>query len=190
MKGDASGRRSAPGGPDDAELLARGDADSFAEFYGRHARRLAGWLMRATGDAEAAADLTAETFAAALASRKRYRPGRASPATWLYGIAAHKLADWQRRGYAEDRARRRLRMERISLTEDDVRELEYLAGEVTAVDLLEELPRDQRAALRARLVDERPYGEIAGAEGVSETVIRQRVSRGLAGLRRRMRGEA
>ena len=174
----------------DAELLARGDADSFAEFYGRHARRLAGWLMRATGDAEAAADLTAETFAAALAARKRYRPDRASPATWLYGIAAHKLADWQRRGYAEDRARRRLRMERIELSEDDVRELEYLAGEVTAVEALEDLPRDQRAALRARLVDERAYGEIAGAEGVSEAVIRQRVSRGLAGLRRRMRGDA
>ncbi|HEV3376843.1 MAG TPA: sigma factor [Thermoleophilaceae bacterium] len=71
MKGDATGRRSAPAGPEDADLLARGDADSFARFYGRHARRLAGWLMRATGDAEAAADLTAETFAAALAARKR-----------------------------------------------------------------------------------------------------------------------
>ena len=80
-------------------------------------------------------------------------------------------------------------MERIELTEDDVRELEYLAGEVMAVDLMEDLPRDQRAALRARLVDERAYGEIAGAEGVSEAAIRQRVSRGLAGLRRRMRGD-
>jgi RNA polymerase sigma factor (sigma-70 family) len=173
----------------DADLLARGDADSFAEFYSRHARRLAGWLMRATGDAEAAADLTAETFAAALAGRKRYRADRAAPATWLYGIAANKLNDWRRRGYAEDRARRRMRMERIELTEDDVRELEYLGGEVTAVDLLEELPREQRSALRARLVDERAYGDIAGAEGVSEAAIRQRVSRGLAGIRRRMRGD-
>jgi RNA polymerase sigma factor (sigma-70 family) len=178
------------GSTDDADLLARGDADSFAEFYRRHARRLAGWLMRATGDAEAAADLTAETFAAALAARKRYRPDRGAPATWLYGIAVHKLNDWRRRGYAEDRARRRMRMERIELTEDDVRELEYLAGEVTAVGLLDELPRDQRFALRARVVDDRPYGEIAGTEGVSEAVIRQRVSRGLAGLRRRMRGDA
>jgi RNA polymerase sigma factor (sigma-70 family) len=178
------------GGTDDADLLARGDADSFAEFYGRHVRRLAGWLMRATGDAEAAADLTAETFAAALAGRKRYRPDRATPATWLYGIAAHKLNDWRRRGYAEDRARRRMRMERIELTEDDVRELEYLGGEVKAVDLLEELPTEQRSAVRARLVDGLPYGEIAVAQGVSEAAIRQRVSRGLAGLRRRMRGDA
>jgi RNA polymerase sigma factor (sigma-70 family) len=172
----------------DAELLAEGGADSFAEFYRRHARRLAGWLMRATGDAEAAADLTAETFAAALAARRRYRPDKAAPATWLYGIAAHKLADWRRRGYAEDRVRRRLGIEPIPLTEDDVRELEYLGGEVTVVDLLEDLPPEQRGALRARLVDELGYEEIALAEGVSEAAVRQRVSRGLAGLRRRIGG--
>ena len=169
----------------DADLLAEGGSDSFAEFYRRHARRLAGWLMRVTRDAELAADLTAETFAAALAARGSYRPDRGAPATWLYGIAAHKLNDWRRRGYAEDRARRRLRMERIPLSDADIREFESLAEEVTVVDLLEELPSDQRGALRARLLEERDYGEIATAEGVSEAAIRQRVSRGLASLRRR-----
>jgi RNA polymerase sigma-70 factor (ECF subfamily) len=188
MTQSATGR--AAGVVGDAELLARGDADSFAEFYGRHARRLAGYLMRATGNAEVAADLTAETFAAALAGRRRYRPERAAPATWLYGIAAHKLSDWRRHGYAEDRARRRMRIERIALSEDDVRELEYLAAEVTVVELLDELPKEQRAALQARLIEERGYDEIAGAEGVSQAAIRQRVSRGLAGLRRRLGDDA
>ena len=173
----------------DTELLAGVDADTFAEFYRRHARRIAGYLMRATRSPEAAADLTAETFAAALSARGRYRPERAAPRTWLYGIALHKLNDWQRRGYAEDRARRRLGMERITLGDDDVRELERLGGEVTVVELLDELPREQRSALRARLLDDRDYGEIASAEGVSEAAIRQRVSRGLAGLRRRIGGE-
>jgi RNA polymerase sigma-70 factor (ECF subfamily) len=173
----------------DAELLRRRDVDSFAEFYRRHARGLAGWLMRVTGDAEAAADLTAETFAAALVARDRYRPERAEPRTWLYGIAAHKLSDWRRKGRAEDGARRRLRMERLELSEDDVREFERLAGDVSAMELLDELPGDQRAAVRARLVDGRGYAEIAGAEGVSEAAVRQRVSRGLAGLRRRIGGE-
>ena len=53
-----------------------------------HARRIAGYLMRATGDAEVAADLTAETFAAALLARDRYRSEMGTPATWLYAIAA------------------------------------------------------------------------------------------------------
>jgi RNA polymerase sigma factor (sigma-70 family) len=158
------------------------------ELYRRHARRLAGYLMRATGDAEVAADLTAETFAAALVSRDRYRVELGAPSTWLYGIAAHKLGDWRRRGYAEDRARRRLRIERPPLSDDDVAELARLADEVTVVELLDELPSEQRNAVRAHLLDERPYDEIALAEGVSEAAIRKRVSRGLAGLRQRVGG--
>jgi RNA polymerase sigma factor (sigma-70 family) len=172
--------------PTDGELLARGDAEAFAEFYRRHARRIASYLMRATGSAEAAADLTAETFAAALVSRRRYRPDRAEPLPWLYGIAAHKLNDWRRRGYAEDGARRRLGMERIELTEDDAREFERMADEATVVEMLDELPGEQRSALRARLLDERGYDEIASVEGVSEAAVRQRVSRGLATLRRKI----
>src|SRR5918999_157322 len=75
------------------------------ELYRDHARRLAGYLMRATRDAEVAADLTAETFAAALVSRERSRRELGAPTTWLYAIAANKLRDWRRRGYAEDCAR-------------------------------------------------------------------------------------
>src|SRR5688500_20064943 len=130
-------------------------------LYRDHARRLAGYLMRATKNPEVAADLTAETFAAALVARDRYRAELGAPQTWLYGIAAHKLNDWRRRGYAEDRARRRLGIEQIALGVDDVRELERLGSEATLMEHLEELPREQRAALRARLVDEQDYGEIA-----------------------------
>ena len=159
------------------------------ELYRSHARRIAGYLMRATGDAEVAADLTAETFAAALVSRDRYRAEMGAPTTWLYAIAANKLKDWRRRGHAEDRARRRLRIERPPLSEADVAEFNRLADEVTADALLEELPVDQRSALQARVLDERAYGEIAVAEGVSEAAVRQRVSRGLSSLRQRIGGK-
>jgi RNA polymerase sigma factor (sigma-70 family) len=159
------------------------------ELYRVHARRIAGYLMRATGDAEVAADLTAETFAAALLSRDRYRADMGAPTTWLYAIAANKLKDWRRRGYAEDRARRRLRIERPALSEADVAEFSRLADEVSADALLDQLPDDQRSALRARVLDERAYGEIAVAEGVSEAAVRQRVSRGLSSLRQRIGGK-
>jgi RNA polymerase sigma-70 factor (ECF subfamily) len=173
----------------DAELLADGGADSFAEFYRRHARRVAGYLMRSTGDAEVAADLTAETFAAALIARRRYEPGRGEPGSWLLGIATHKLNDWRRRGYAEDRATRRLRMERIEPSADDRREFERLGAEVSLVDMIDELPAEQSTALRARFVHGLSYAEIAGAQRVTVGAIRQRVSRGLARLRRQMEGE-
>ena len=173
----------------DAELLCASDVRSFELFYRRYFEVILGFFARRTRDPEMAADLTAETFAAALNSCDRYRAELGAPSTWLYGIAAHKLGDWRRRGYAEDRARRRLGIERPPLSEDDVAELARLAGEVTVVELLDELPSDQRTAVRARLLDERSYDEIALAEGVSEAAIRKRVSRGLAGLRQRVGGD-
>ena len=106
--------------PTDEELLTSGDPASFEEFYGRHVEAVLGFFARRTRDAELAADLTAETFAAALAGRRRYRPSAGAGGAWLYGIAMKKLADAQRRGFAERRARRRMGMERIELHEDDV----------------------------------------------------------------------
>jgi RNA polymerase sigma-70 factor (ECF subfamily) len=176
-----------PDRDDDALLLAAADdPEAFAQFYRRHVGGVIAYFRRRTLDAELAADLTAETFAAALIARSRYRPERGEPAGWLMGIASHKLNDWRRRGYAEDRARRRLRMERIELAGADVDELERLGNEVTVVELIDELPSEQSAAVRARVLQGRSYAEIAGSGHVSEAAIRQRVSRGLAGLRRRM----
>ncbi len=46
-------------------------------------------------------------------------------------------------------------------------------------------PVDQREAVLARIVDERSYEELARTLQTSQSVIRQRVSRGLAALRQR-----
>lgn len=166
----------------DEELLRSDDAEAFGAFYRRHARPLAGWFARRTRDADAAADLTAETFAAALVARRRFRPGRAPARAWLYGIAGHKLADWQRSGYAEARARNRLGMERIELTDDDRREIGALDDVV--IDMVEELPAPQRDAITEHVIGDRGYAEIAKERGVSEVVVRKQVSRGLRSLRR------
>jgi DNA-directed RNA polymerase specialized sigma24 family protein len=48
------------------------------------------------------------------------------------------------------------------------------------------LPAAQRDAVRARIVDERDYGEIAMDLRCSEAVVRKRVSRGLAAMRERL----
>lgn len=52
--------------------------------------------------------------------------------------------------------------------------------------MLDGLPPEQRDAVRARVLDERGYPDIALAAETSESVIRKRVSRGLAGLRERL----
>ena len=171
----------------DEQLLAAAsrEPEAFAAFYRRHARPLAGYFQRRTRDAELAADLTAETFAAALAGCGRFDAGRGPAVAWLYGIARHQLAGAQRRGRVDDRARRRLGMEPVLLDDEALARVEA-TGREDAAAVLEHLPPDQREAVRARVLDDRDYAEIALAARTSESVIRKRVSRGLAGLRARM----
>src|SRR3954464_7252645 len=94
---------------EDAALLraAVDDPAAFAQFYRRHVRGVIAFFHRRTGDAELAADLTAETFAAALEGCDRYAPERGARAAWLYGIAHRQLATLQSNGGVERRARRR-----------------------------------------------------------------------------------
>jgi RNA polymerase sigma-70 factor (ECF subfamily) len=170
---------------DDEDLLLSGSPEDFGRFYDRYVDMLLGYFARRVNDPEIAADLTAETFAAALAGRKRFRRAETPAVAWLFGIAQHKLTDYRRRGSAEDRMRRRLGMERVPLGEDD-RELIAMLGRDAAWQLIDELPPEQREAVRAHVLDDRPYAEIALGADTSEAVVRKRVSRGLGALRQRM----
>jgi len=172
--------------PSDAELLSATDTRSFELFYRRNFESLLGFFARRTRDPELAADLTAETFAAALTARRRYRPEMGRADSWLYSIAYHKLADAQRRGAAEDRARRRLGMERIELTDRDLARIEQLADDNRAQASIEALPPAQRDAIKAHIVRGRSYEDIAVSLNTSEAVVRKRVSRGLAAVRKKM----
>jgi RNA polymerase sigma factor (sigma-70 family) len=178
----------------DSDLLAatRAEPEAFAVFYRRHVGPLLAYFARRTRDAEVAADLTAETFAAALGGAHRHRPERGPAVAWLYGIARHQLAQAARRGAVEDRARRRLGMNPLTLTDEALERVEALAfADANATVLregLDALPPDQRDAVLARVLDEREYGDIATTARTSESVIRKRVSRGLAGLRQRLEG--
>ena len=106
---------------------------------------------------------------------------------WLYRIASRRLADYQRRGAVERKLQRALSMERPRLNGEDAAMIELLADDA-AVSLLAELPLDQRDAVAAYVVRDEGYAELAAAQHTSEAAVRQRVSRGLGTLRRRMGG--
>jgi RNA polymerase sigma-70 factor (ECF subfamily) len=170
----------------DDELLASHELGSFAVFYRAHVDELLGFFCRRTHDAELAADLTAETFAAALAGRRRYRPEAGHASAWLYGIASNQLAYAQRRAAAERRARRRLGMERLELLDSDIEHINALGESTNARAWVQRLAPDQRDAITEHVIHERDYEEIARAMHTSEAVVRKRVSRGLAAIRKRL----
>jgi RNA polymerase sigma factor (sigma-70 family) len=170
---------------DDDELLSLTTAhpEAFAAFYRRHERMVLGFFMRRTGEPELAADLAAETFAAALSNVRRFDPSRAPALAWLFGIARNKLRRAFEAGQVEDAARRKLGMPVIVLEDEALERIERLGGDERVVAWLERLPTDQAEAVRARIVDEEPYSLIAARIRCSESVVRQRVSRGLGRLR-------
>jgi RNA polymerase sigma-70 factor (ECF subfamily) len=177
-----------PRGWPDRELLAAvaaRDGAAFSVFYRRHLSAVIAYLLRQTGDPEMAADLAAEVFAAVLLSASRYRAAGTSALPWVIGIARHKLLMSLRRGRVEARARRRLGLEQVELDDLDLQRVERLgdAGAGRLEQLVGQLPERERAAVRAHVVDERSYREIASELVCSELVVRKRVSRGLARVR-------
>jgi RNA polymerase sigma factor (sigma-70 family) len=172
----------------DAQLLAgvaACDERAFSAFYRRHLATVVGWGVRRTGDPELAADLTAEVFAAVLVSAARYEPTQDSAAGWLLGIARNVLGHSLRRGQVDARARALIGASSLTVEEADLAVVLELADgrDGVADHLLAGLPDPERAAVRARVIEERGYGEIARSLGCSEMVVRKRVSRGLARLR-------
>jgi RNA polymerase sigma-70 factor (ECF subfamily) len=175
---------------DDAQLLALTPSvpDAFDVFFVRHGAALLAYLQRKTGDPDVAHDLTSETFAVALESVARYDPAKGDARGWLFGIARIVLLASYRRQRSEQSARVRAG---VAVRDDadaawDEVERRIDAALPSLVDGIEELPRAERRAVVARILDEREYAEIAASEQASEAAIRQRVKRGLGRLRERI----
>jgi RNA polymerase sigma-70 factor, ECF subfamily len=172
----------------DAELIhaARSEPRAFRELYDRYAERVYRFHVGRTRDADAAHDLTAETFAQAWLGRMRFRNeagGSAGP--WLFGIARNLLSASVRRGRLERAACARLGiLERLdrepAAVEPDESWLDGLD------EALAELPENQLDALRLRFTDDLPYDELADALGTTPQAARVRVHRGLSALRLRL----
>lgn len=176
MARDATGSRpgGAPGG--------------FGAFYAANAKPMIVFFTRRILDPETALELTAETFAQALAGWNRLR-ARTPDAVqaWLYTIANRQLARYLRRGYADRRMRNRLGIETPAADDDEIARIHELAAtrqlrEQLAASVAR-LPADQRHALHLRIVEERSYLEIAIALQITEQTARARVSRALRSLR-------
>ena len=172
---------------DDAELLALTQSvpAAFDVFFVRHSKAIASYLWRHTGNQDVAADLTSETFAVALEAVARYDPAKGAARGWLFGIAKITMLASYRQQRAERSARERLGHAVTGYSDDgwDDVEARIDASLPGLVDGVEELPRAERRAVVARVLDERDYAEIAASEEATEAAIRQRVKRGLARLR-------
>lgn len=173
----------------DAELLRRSrrSGAAFRVVYDRHAPGLYAFLSRRTGDATAAFELTAETFAAAWLSRDRFVDRGDGAAPWLFGIARNVLAASIRDASIERRARRRVGLDAAADVADP--RPEWLAGfDEDLATALHGLPPPQRDVIEMRVLDGQPYAEVARSLAITPGAARVRAHRGLATLRALLSG--
>ena len=181
----------------DAELLtaARTDPQAFREFYERYAVWMRAWFQRQTRSETAALDLTAETFAQAWRSVKRFRDeADGSGAPWLFGIARNLLRQYHKHNRIETQARERLGLP-LAFAESE--EYERVDDRIAASSMgpalyhaVSGLPSEQRAALELRVVEQLTYDEVSRKLGCSQNAARLRVSRALRTLTLELGNEA
>lgn len=163
------------------------DAEAFHEFYAANAQRMVTFFAHRTLNTDVACDLAAETFAIALQRRRQFRGGTDAEAeAWLFAIARSQLSHYWRRSIAERRALALVRADPPSLAQSELDRIEELAGVLElrrrVRRAIAELNALQAYAVTQRIVEERGYDELAQELGVSQDVVRARVSRGLRTL--------
>lgn len=157
------------------------EPEAFAAVYRRHA----GTILRYTRSRltlEVAEDATHEVFVRAFRQRDRYEPRSPTALPWLYGIAAHVIADLYRHEARHLRALERVVQARGP---DETAEHAGADGAVAPelVAALEDLTPEERETLLLAVWGELSYDEIAIALEIPSGTVRSRISRARSRLR-------
>lgn len=168
----------------DVELLAASedDPEAFGEIVTRHQTAIFRFAARRAGRRDAA-DLTAEIFARAFASRRKFDHRRTSALPWLYGIASHVVVDHLRRADVRSRIN-------VSAWPDDLdpfdRVLDAVAAEAARsriVEALSQLTPQDRETLLIVVLGDLTGSEAAEALGVPVGTIKSRIARAKSQMR-------
>jgi RNA polymerase sigma factor (sigma-70 family) len=159
----------------------------FEQIYRSNVGPVASYFARRCRDPQEVADLTSETVVRAAGSFEAFDPRRGSARAWLFGIAAHVWA-----GYCAQVANRRDAVVRLAgYRALDAGEIDELAEKIDAQQagraLLERcsmLSANERAAIELVDLAELTPKEAAAALGVPRGVLRMRLSRARARLRK------
>ncbi len=152
--------------------------------YRRHRGDVYRYLLRQTGSADDAEELTQAVFAEAAAALPRLEREPESVIAWLYTVAERRFIDEIRR-----RTRRRQHVHLLHEAEA-VEQSEYGAETAKALRrAIASLPADQRSVVVMRLLDDRPFAEIAAELHTTEAACKMRFARGLAAIRAKLAAE-
>jgi RNA polymerase sigma-70 factor, ECF subfamily len=145
------------------ERICRGDAGAFEAFYREQGPRLRAFLRQVLGDAQAAEDVTQETFTQIWRRPNGFAPERGTLRAYLFGAGRKRAAEWWRkeggRGMGAGTEQATCKTEGASLIGD----------------ALGRLPEEQRTLLWLREVEGQSYAELAEILGIPVGTVRSRL---------------
>jgi RNA polymerase sigma-70 factor (ECF subfamily) len=168
------------------------DRDTFDELFQLHSRSLVVFFAVRVFDPEEAVDLMTETFERAISASGSFAGSDPAAArAWLYGIAKNVFKEHARLTETRTRAMAKL-ANRRPLEPAEIERIEELADladlRARVRGALPELTAEHREVLALRVVEERPYDEIARILGITDGAARTRVFRALSALAQRLHG--
>ena len=184
---------------DEAQLILssqQGDIPAFNLLILRYQQIVFNVALRMLGDSDVAADVTQETFLAALRAIQSFRVGSSFRA-WLLRIASNQACDHWRRTHRhtvesldsltdEDEPHTSGVLSTLIATGDQVNpEESLLTHELQELISrgLQTLPLDQRVAVILCDIQGLSYDEIAATTGTTLGTVRSRIARGRVRLR-------
>lgn len=170
----------------DAKRPDATEVTDFEAIYRANVGVLTGFFARRCSNPQTVADLTSDTFVAAIDSFDSFDPRRGTPRAWLFGIARHVFASYAAANFNGRDAARRLGGQLV-LEADDIDELAAkIDAQRAGRRLLERwagLPEKERAAIELVDLVGMSQTEAAAAMQTSPGAMRVRVFRARARLR-------
>lgn len=188
---DEAAPAAAPASPEEDRLVIAaqgGDIDAFNRLVRLHERQVYNVALRMVGQADAAEDVTQDTFLLAYRSLHQFRGGLFR--AWLLRIATNRCYDELRRrqrrpadSFEELAFEPRPQWSTLAAKEDPEERSERLELARALAQALGRLPEDQRLVVVLSDVQGYSYDEIAAITGISLGTVKSRLSRGRGRLR-------
>jgi RNA polymerase sigma-70 factor, ECF subfamily len=164
--------------------IAAGNAEAFAAFYDRHAPRVFGLICRLVRQPAVAEDVLQETFWQVWRIADRYDPSRSSPEVWVLLLARSRALDCLRR----QRVFSEISVEPETLENcDPAQAVEQSEAGQQVREALEQLPAEQRLAIRLAFFAGLTHEQVARQVGVSLGTAKTRIRLGMKRLSKLLR---
>lgn len=165
----------------DSHLIVASIADPgrFGVIFERHFPAVFAFVAAST-PVDKAEDIAAEVFVRAFRQRDRYNSDYTSAKPWLFGIAAHLIADHYRNQARQNRAYRRVFARDTGDTGFEDEAVVRIDAEAVSPLLhkaLRSLRPQERAVVILFVVENMSYAEIAAALEIPVGTVRSRLSR-------------